>query len=315
MSRVVLDIAADVEEGLTASPRRLPARLFYDARGSELFEDITRLPEYYLTRTEQQILQAHGEDIITAAGDGLTVVELGAGSATKTVHVLAPLIRRQGRAVFVPVDVSRAALDFASAQVTRAVPGVEVEPLEGRYRVALQVLKGRPGRKLVLFIGSSIGNFDPAESLELLKDIRAGMHPTDTLLLGTDLVKAPAIILPAYDDAQGVTAAFNKNVLTRINRELQGDFDPDAFRHVALWNAEQARIEMHLESVKDQQVQIAALQLRLDFAEGERIHTESSHKFTLPQVRTLLSESGFELRQTWTDPKQWFGLHLAAARG
>lgn len=314
MDRAVLDLAADVREGLSANPRRLPPRLFYDAEGSALFEEITRLPEYYLTRTEEALLERHAGEMIAAASQGerLTAVELGAGSARKTVHLLRALVQAQGGGVFVPVDVSPAALELARASVTAAVPGLSVEPLEGRYRIALEALRHRPGRKLVLFIGSSIGNFDPDEALELLRDFRAGLSEGDSLLLGTDLAKDPAILQRAYDDDAGVTARFNKNVLARINRELGGNFDLDAFRHVALWNLERSRIEMHLESTREQDVTIAALDLTVHFAQGERLHTENSYKFDPARVDALLTAAGFSPRQRWTDPPGWFALTLAS---
>ncbi len=309
-----LDIAADVRDGLSRRPLRLPARLFYDATGSALFERITDLPEYYLTRTETALLQRYAGEIVTQAGRPPSVIELGAGSARKTMLLLRALAEESRGSVYLAVDVSAAALAEAAARVRAELPTLRVETVEGRYGAALETLRARPGRKLVLFIGSSIGNFDPPEARALLREVREGMAEGDSLLLGTDLVKDPAIILPAYDDAAGVTARFNKNVLARINRELGADFDLDAFRHVALWNGEASRVEMYLESERDQIITIPRLQLRLALKARERIHTESSYKFRLEQADRMLEEAGFDRRETWSDARGWFALHLATAR-
>lgn len=314
MSRTALNIAADVEEGLSAAPRRLPPRLFYDDAGSALFEEITRLPEYYLTRAEQTIFDLHAEAILARAGEALTLVELGAGSGEKTRTLIRAVLHRQTRATYIPVDVSRAALEMVSTALRRDFTALEVVPLEGRYRIALQPLRERPERKLVLFIGSSIGNFDPAEGVALLKDVRAALGSGDGLLLGTDLRKDPAVLVPAYDDASGVTARFNLNVLVRINRELGANFAVDQFRHVAEWNDAASRMEMHLESLCEQEVRIDALQMQIRFRAGERIHTENSYKFTQERVDWLLQESGFERVETWSDPQGLFSEHLARAR-
>lgn len=310
-SRVVLDLASDVREGLTASPRRLPSRLFYDARGSALFEEITRLPEYYLTRTELALFRAHAGEMMAAAGEGLVVVELGAGSGMKTQVLLEALLARQARVTYLPVDVSRAALEMAKGSLERTFPrGLEVHPLEGRYRIALQGLAAHPGRKLVLWIGSSIGNFEPKDAVALLRDVREALTAHDALLLGTDLEKDPALLVPAYDDAQGITRAFNLNLLERINRELSGNFDVGAFHHVAVWNPEQHRMESYLESARAQTVRIDALGLEVPFERGERIHTEYSYKYTLASVDQILAQSGFRRERTWMDERQWFAEHL-----
>ncbi len=310
-------VSADVRAGLTARPRRLPSYLFYDARGSSLYERITELPEYYPTRTERAILARHAAELVAAAAEGsahpLHVVELGAGSASKTLLVLEALIAQQGRCVYLPVDVSASALEMAKTRIEATMPAVTVRPLVGHHDDAFEAIRDLGPRRLVLFIGSSIGNYDDHEAIGLLRSIRGALLPGGTLLLGTDLRKDPARLVAAYDDAQGVTAAFNLNVLTRINRELDADFDLAQFRHVALWNEAASRVEMHLESRVDQRVFIGALDLPIDFVAGERIHTESSVKYDLPHVDRLLTAAGFGRVMTRTDDAGLFAVHLARA--
>jgi L-histidine N-alpha-methyltransferase len=305
------EIADDVLHGLTASPKSLPPRLFYDARGSELFEQITRLPEYYLTRTERQIFQDHADEIIAQAGPGLTLIELGAGTAAKTSILIQALLKREMSATFYPMDVSAAALEIAEANLSRQFPRLTVKPLVGNYSTGMEKLGAMGGRRLVLYIGSSIGNYEPEEAIALLRSVRRSLSAGDALLLGTDLVKAAPLLYLAYNDAAGVTATFNLNILKRINRELTANFVVENFRHMALWNAEASRIEMYLESLSDQVVRISDLGLRVRFVEGERIHTENSYKFTAVMVERVLTESGFALERTWKDAQSWFGVHLA----
>jgi L-histidine Nalpha-methyltransferase len=311
--RPVSEMVGDVFEGLTKTPKSLPPRLFYDAAGSALFEEITRLPEYYLTRTESALLQKYAGDIAERVGANVNVIELGAGTAAKTGTILKALSQRQLRVDYYPVDISSSALQVAVKSLNGSYPQVRVHPVATNYIADSQFLESVSGRKLVLYLGSSIGNFEPDEALDLLTRMRAHMDEGDYLLLGTDLVKDTTVLLPAYDDAQGVTARFNKNVLARINRELGGNFDLDLFRHVALWNPDNSRIEMHLESILDQTVKIKLIGLEVPFAKGERIHTENSYKYTLPSVRKTLLDTGFEIESTWTDAKDWFGTHLARA--
>jgi len=310
-------IAADVRAGLTATPKRLPPYLFYDAAGSALYERITALPEYYPTRTERAILARHATALVAAAAEGsdapLHVVELGAGSASKTVLVLEAVVARQGRCVYVPVDVSASALDEARARIEADMPAVEVRPFVGHHHDAFRTVRALGPRRLVLFIGSSIGNYDDDEAVALLRGAREALVPGGALLLGTDLRKDPARLVAAYDDAEGVTAAFNRNMLARINRDLGGHFDPTTFRHIALWNAPASRIEMHLESTVAQRVRIDALDLTVDFAAGERIHTESSVKYDLSHVDRLLDAAGFRRALTRTDDAGLFAVHLARA--
>ncbi|MFY0524157.1 L-histidine N(alpha)-methyltransferase [Archangium gephyra] len=303
------DWAEDVRRGLTASPRRLPAYLLYDARGSALFEAITQLPEYYLTRTERAILRAHASTIATHSGPAASVVELGAGTATKTRVVLDAVRAIRGSVAFHPIDVSRDALDTA----TRALggPGISVHPLVGRYEDALPLLDGLPGPRLVLFIGSSAGNLGPVGALRLLTRVRRSLVRGDCLVLGADLPKKPGVLLPAYDDAAGVTAAFEKNVLVRLNRELGADFEPDAFEYRATWDARASCVRMGLESLRAQTVHLPALGLTLRLARGEHVETERSYKWSTHVQQQLLARAGFKPERVFTDARGWFAVHLA----
>ncbi len=236
---------------------------------------------------------------------------LGAGTANKTRVLIEELLQRQTRALFYPIDVSPAALNEAVTQMAVQFPQLRVNPIVADYSGGVPALSRISGRKLVLFIGSSIGNYDPPDAIAMLRRIRRSLRAGDALLLGTDLAKSSKILVPAYDDAQGVTAEFNKNMLARLNRELDADFDLDAFRHLALWNRRCSRMEIYLESMKAQSVFIDAIDLDVNFAAGERIHTENSYKYTGEMVNTILNEAGFKLEKTWSDPKGWFGVHLA----
>jgi L-histidine Nalpha-methyltransferase len=315
-------MAMDVAAGLSSRPKTLSPKYFYDAAGSVLFDEITRLPEYYLTQTEHSILVENAREILKTAADGhvdvspldeLTVLELGAGSATKTLTILRELQNLQGRCVFIPIDVSQSALDEAVIRMSEELPGIEVRPEVLDYTESLAGLEQVEGRKLVLYIGSSIGNFEPFHAGSLLRKVRAALNPGDALLLGTDMRKPEDVLLPAYDDRRGVTAAFNKNILTHINRELNADFDLDSFQHRAIWNSSQSRIEMHLESLRTQSVAIPALGMQVRFARGETIHTENSYKFTMPMIEAIANNGGFSLERTWTDPRGWFTVHLLRA--
>jgi dimethylhistidine N-methyltransferase len=307
-------VTAAAREGLLRAHKRLPAWLFYDDEGSALFEEITRLPEYYPTRTERGILARDAGAMIDAAGPPLEVVELGAGSASKTRLLLDAALARQPRLRYVPVDVSRAALADA-AEGLRGVSRLDVHPVAARYPEELGFLRGAArGRRLVLFLGSNVGNFDARAAQRLLSGVRRHLSPGDALLVGADCRKSARILLPAYDDAAGVTARFNKNVLVRLNRELGATFRPELFRHVARWNARASRIELYLESAVKQSVAIAALQAKVPFTAGERIFTESSYKRTPAQTRQLLARAGFVPETTWFDPRRWFGLTLARVR-
>jgi len=304
-------IAENVADGLSGQPKRLPPKLFYDAEGSRLFEQITETPEYYPTRTERCIFRQFAAEIASQAGSNLTLVELGAGSATKTRLLIEALLRRQLRLDFYPMDVSPAALDGAVARLNGDFPNLRVEPILADYSRELPPLKDLPQRKLVLFLGSTIGNFEPDEARDFLRRLRQSLAPGDALLAGFDMRKEQHILDAAYNDRQNVTARFNKNVLARINRELGGQFELDAFTHVAFWNRRMSRIEMHLESRVAQTVWLQDLGRAFHFARGERIHTENSYKFSSATIAAMLRRSGWHREKTWTDPQGWFSEVLA----
>lgn len=310
-----LAVAQAAAEGLSAKQKYLPPWLFYDAAGSRLFEEITRLPEYYLTSLEQSIFSSHGSDMVAAAAgpdrQPLSVIELGAGSASKTLTLLQAVVARQGHTLYLPVDVSEAALEFASENVRAALPEIEVQPICSEFTQEKSLDLPMEGRRLALYIGSSIGNFDPAEAVDLLRWLRTQLQPGDGLLLGTDMVKDVAPLLAAYNDRAGVTADFNKNMLARLNRELGANFALDAFEHRAIWNAEKSRIEMHLDSKRNQMVHMELLHRTIGFKRGESIHTENSYKFSPADVEDILRKSSYVLEQSWYDDKRWFGVHLA----
>jgi L-histidine N-alpha-methyltransferase len=309
-------ISAAVSEGLLSRPKWLPSWLFYDAAGSRLFDQITELPEYYVTRTERAILEQRAEEIVQRAADGqaLRIVELGAGSCDKTRLLLRAAVDRQDTLVYEPVDVSATALMEAQERLESEISGLLVSPRIADYTRDFALEPPSPGeRRLVLYIGSSIGNFEPSEAQRLLSGLRAALVSGDALLLGVDMVKDRDTLLAAYDDAAGVTAAFNRNILARINRELGADFDPEAFRHRAVWNRFRSRIEMHLGNQLPQTVKIPSLDLRLEFQAGETIHTENSYKYQPRQAETMLRAAGFAPEETWTDEKGWFSVCLARA--
>jgi len=308
---VLSPIAEIVREGLLRMPKQLPPWLFYDEAGSLLFDRITELPEYYLTRMERELLAAHGDEMIAAAAGGqrLRLIELGAGSADKTRTLLAAALAHQGTVEYLPVDVSETALEIACRRIEAELPGVETAPVVADYTVSWAIPE-QQGRQLLLWIGSSIGNFEPEAAVEVLRGIHATMRPGDGLLLGADLApaeqnEAPAgckcidELIAAYDDADGVTAAFNRNLLVRLNRELGAEFDPEAFEHRAVWNRDESRIEMHLESRTAQSVWIEALEMEVRFAAGERLHTENSYKYTAEQVAGLMALAGFPVERHW----------------
>ncbi len=310
-------LAVEVMNGLAERPKTLSPWLFYDQPGSRLFEAITELPEYYVTRTERQILSEHAGEIVSAAAGGcdLSFIELGAGTATKTGLLLNAAVALQGSVTYSPIDVSASALEEARIRLEAELPQVKVEPIVADYTEGMRQDKADrvagAGRRLVMNIGSSIGNFSPLDAVDLLRGVRSQLAPGDCLLLGTDMVKDRSMLLAAYDDAAGVTAEFNKNVLVRINRELDANFDTELFRHQARWNEQQSRIEMHLESLVAQKVSLGALEMDVRFRVGETIHTENSYKFTDQRVISLLIRSGFRLRQQWSDANKWFTVYLA----
>lgn len=301
-------LRADVLSGLTRHPKTLPPKWFYDARGSELFEEITRLPEYYPTRAEREILTARAEEIAAASG-ARTVIELGSGSSEKTRHLLDVLPELHS---YVPVDVSESALTGAADSLLAEHPGLSVHALIADFTGGL-ALPGTPGPRLVAFLGGTIGNLLPEERATFLRSVRSLLSPGDALLLGTDLVKDEETLVAAYDDAAGVTAAFNKNVLNVVNRELGADFPLDDFDHLAVWNPRDRWIEMRLRARRALSVKIRELDLVVPFEAGEELRTEVSAKFRREDVREELAAAGMRLTQWWTDSAGRFALSLATA--
>ncbi|MFJ9038907.1 L-histidine N(alpha)-methyltransferase [Streptomyces sp. NPDC102406] len=296
-------LRSDVLAGLTGSPKTLPPKWFYDARGSELFDEITTLPEYYPTRAEREILVARAAEIAAATG-ARTLIELGSGSSDKTRHLLAEFPELTH---YVPVDVSESALRGAARTLLAEHPALAVHALVADFTRALE-LPPTPGPRLVAFLGGTIGNLLPEERAAFLTAVRGLLSPGDSFLLGTDLVKDEATLVAAYDDAAGVTAAFDKNVLAVVNRELGADFDLGAFEHVAVWNAGREWIEMRLRSTVAQTVKIPALDLAVTFAAGEELRTEVSAKFRREGVQAELAASGLELTGWWADAAGRFAL-------
>jgi L-histidine Nalpha-methyltransferase len=309
------DIAAalrtDVRAGLMSSPKVLPPKYFYDARGSELFEEITRLPEYYPTRAERAILAERATEI-AALAHAKTFIELGSGSSEKTRFLLDAMSRTGELGAFVPLDVSASALEESTVDIAARYPGLGVRGVVGDFTRHLGSLPNG-GARLVAFLGGTIGNLVPAERAAFLSSLHAELDPGEWLLLGADLVKSPHVLVPAYDDAAGVTAEFNRNVLRVINRELGADFEPAAFEHVALWDAERNWIEMRLRATTAQRVRIPALGLAVEFAAGEEMRTEISAKFHPDGVRDELSAAGFAVVRRWTDAYGRFLVTLARA--
>jgi L-histidine Nalpha-methyltransferase len=312
-------VARAALRGLSATPKTLPPWLFYDDEGSLLFEQITELPEYYLTRKEREILEGHALEVMRAASARapLTVVELGAGTAVKTDILLRALSELQSTVVYQPIDVSGAPMRAAQARIEASLPRVKVIPQVTDYTAGkLTFVRPTGHQVLIVYLGSSIGNFSPHEAATLLQAVRHQLSDGDQILLGTDLRKSKDQLLPAYDDAAGVTAAFNRNMLTRLNRELHTNFDLGAFEHRAIWNSAESRMEMHLVSTREQCVTFPARnnhqEFTLRFAAGETIHTENSYKFTQKRVAGLMCTAGFRTRRTWRDPQKMFCLTLAS---
>ena len=306
-------LRADALAGLTSTPKTLPPKWFYDAQGSALFEKITELPEYYPTRAERSILRAVAPEIASSSGAGV-LVELGSGSSEKTRLLLDALHEAGKLREYVPVDVSESALVLAGDALAAEYPGLEVHAVVADFEEHLGLPAPDPAGarpRLVAFLGSTIGNMVPAERAAFLARLRGELRPGDTFLLGTDLVKDPAVLVAAYDDAAGVTAAFNKNVLAVLNAELGADFDLDAFEHVALWDAADEWIEMRLRAVSAQEVRVRDIGLTVSFAAGEEMRTEVSAKFRRDGVAAELAAAGFAMRSWWTDEAGQFGLSLS----
>jgi L-histidine Nalpha-methyltransferase len=307
----VSTFAEDVRTGLGARPLSLAPKYFYDDLGSALFEAITRLPEYYLTRVERDLLATYGREIAGALDGPLELVELGSGSAIKTRLLIDAILERQPALTYHPIDISAEAVTESSLALVGSYERLRVVAYASDYFPALREKRlVTHGRVLALFLGSNIGNFEPPEARELLRLLAAARHPGDGLLIGYDLKKDPSILELAYDDPTGVTAAFNKNLLARINRELGGNFDLNAFRFRARWNEASGAVESFLVSERAQRVQIPASGIDVEFADGDAIHTESSYKFTREEIVALAGECGFAEKKTYTDAAGRYALSL-----
>lgn len=297
---------AEVLAGLRQTPKRLSPKYFYDARGSDLFEQITELPEYYPTRCELEILDQHGADIASSLGPEVVLIELGSGSSTKVQRLLPHLERVRA---YVPLDISPSALEGARAQLAERFPELAVEPVAVDYTHPFELPALDPDARWVVFYpGSTIGNLDAHEAASFLARMAATLRPGDGVLMGYDLVKPVAVLERAYDDSAGVTAVFNKNVLRHLNRAVGATFDEGQFKHVAIYDPEAGRIEMHLESLEEQVVQVGPAEVH--FAADERLHTESSHKYTREQFAEMMATAGFSSKRLWTDDRGWFAVGL-----
>lgn len=323
--------ADDVRRGLTATAKHLPPKYFYDELGSQLFEAICLTPEYYVTRAEDEIFAAHADDIISRACEDdksktdapLSLFELGSGSSTKTRRIIEAILSRQRALHYRSIDISETALERAAHLLLQSYPEMRVTAYAADYQTALRRLKidntkvdvsdAPPERTLALFLGSNIGNFSRDGAAHFLRDLRATLRVGDALLMGADLRKSRAVLEAAYSDALGITAAFNLNLLVRINRELGGDFQLDGFRHLAAYDEAEGRVSMYIESIREQSVEIKALNLHVHFTTGERIHTENSHKYSTEELCTLAERSGFACTHTWLDEQKFFSSNLFRA--
>jgi L-histidine Nalpha-methyltransferase len=305
----------EVAEGLSQPQKRLPCSLFYDSAGSELFERICRLPAYYLTRTERALLERRAPEMIDACGRGLAVIEFGSGSSHKTRLILEAALRRQASLHYIPIDISADFLRSSALALLEEYDGLHVTAIAGEYRDGLAMLPHHPGPCLFLFLGSNVGNFSTEEAVAVLSSIRCRMAARDRILIGIDLLKDPSILHAAYNDPEGVTAAFNKNILARINVQLGGRFSLSSFAHHAPFVAERSRIEMRLVSRRGQSVRVDAVGRSFAFREGEHIHTENSHKYTLDGFAALSARAGLEVEARWLDEREWYALLLLRCGG
>ncbi|MFD4291753.1 L-histidine N(alpha)-methyltransferase [Rhodococcus sp. NPDC058505] len=309
--QVEANLRTDAQIGLTATPKWLPPKWFYDAHGSELFEEITRLPEYYPTRTERELLRVSAADI-AAAASAEVLVELGAGSSEKTRLLLAALTDHGTLEQYVPQDFSVAALESSVHELARDFPSLAVRGVVSDFTDTLNTLpRARDGKRMIAFLGGTLGNLVPDERAEFLASVAGVLDEGEQLLLGVGLATDPAVMVPAYDDAAGVTARFNLNVLAVLNDRLGADFDPDRFRHVALWDSRNEWIEMRVEALAPMRVRIPALDLDVSFTEGEQMRTEISAKLHVDGIRKELDVAGFAGDRVWTDPRERFALVLA----
>jgi L-histidine N-alpha-methyltransferase len=307
-------LAEDVRRGLSSKPKRFLPKYFYDQLGSQLFEAICLLPEYYLTRAENEILERYADEIVSSLDGNTTLLEMGSGSASKTRLIIEALLRKQPELLFIPVDISASALDSSSRILLQSYPQLRIEAYAADYFAGLAEVGKKPrARTLALFLGSNVSNFDPEEALKFLRALRQVLHEGDAFLLGADLKKERRVLEAAYNDALGVTAAFNLNVLARINRELGGNFDLRAFQHRAFYNEAVGRVEIYIESTRAQTVAISELEIEVQFGAGEQIHTENSYKYDLSDIAKLAAETGFTRARTWLDEEQQFSSNLLLA--
>ncbi len=306
--------AEDVRRGLSSQPKRLPPKYFYDELGSLLFDAICLLPEYYLTRAENEIIERYAGEIVSSVDGHITLLEMGSGSASKTKTIVEALLNNQENLLFIPVDISASALESSSRILLQSFPRLRIEAYAAEYFDGLAELRGkRRERTLALFLGSNISNFGRDEGPKFLRALRDCLHLGDALLLGADLKKDARILEPAYDDALGLTAAFNLNLLARVNRELDADFDLRTFKHHAFYNEEIGRVEIHIESTRHQTVTVGKLNMKVTFAEGERIHTENSYKYDPQGIAQLAADTGFQCARTWLDSEKRFSSNLLLA--
>jgi len=303
-------ICAVVETGLARCPKQLPCRFFYDTVGSQLFEQICALPEYYLTRTEHGILARFVDEMIESVGRNILLAELGSGSSTKTRLLIQALLAHQTHLHYVPIDISAGYLRECCHTLLDDYERLCVTGIAAEYNEGIRVLPGHDGPRLILFLGSNIGNFEREDATAFLGRIRARMNPRDCILIGVDLVKDRRVLHAAYNDAAGITSKFNKNLLVRVNRELNGEFDIDQFQHDAPYIEASSRIEMHLRSRRRQTVHIGYLERDFDFQQEETIHTENSHKYTPGDFSEMCSGAALTIREIWTDEREWFAVML-----
>jgi dimethylhistidine N-methyltransferase len=305
------DFAREIALGLRSTPKRIPCRFFYDAVGSRIFEDICELPEYYLTRAEDEILADRSARIAALVPEGSDLVELGSGSARKTSRLIRAMLARSGRLRYVPIDISRSALEESSARLLDQHPDLRIRAIAAEYEQGLGALGdvAAPGR-LVLFLGSNVGNLDRSEAAAFLRRIARRLAPSDRMVLGVDLRKSKSVLERAYDDASGVTARFNRNLLVRLNAELGANFDAESFRHVAFYLEDEGRIEMHLESPRACRVRIERLEMDLEIGAGERIHTEDSYKYSIAEIEALAGAAGLTILDAWSDREERFRVNV-----
>lgn len=302
--------AAAVESGLSRAPKSLPCRFLYDEVGSEIFEEICDLPEYYLTRTERQVLVDHADDIAAQFADDVALVELGSGSSTKTRLLIEAFLRRQPKLRYVPVDISDTMLEDSARSLLSDYQGLEIHAIASEYQDGLHHVRSETERtKVIAWLGSNVGNFDRSAAGKFLQGIRNVMTPRDRILLGVDLRKQRETLESAYDDPQGVTARFNLNLLERINRELDGEFDLDKFTHEANWREVEGRVELGLRSLATQEVRIRALDRTVRFDAGEWLHTEDSYKYSQDEIVSLANSAGLELAHQWADKDRRYTLN------